>query len=42
MMEPNKEFYSIKMMREIREKLCEKYQKNPDILKNEMEAMRIK
>ena len=33
---------AVKMMREIREKLSEKYWKNPDILKKEMEEMRKK
>lgn len=33
---------SVKMMREIREKLSEKYWKHPDILKKEMEEIRKK
>jgi hypothetical protein len=33
---------AVKMMREIREKLSEKYWKNPDILKKEMEEIRKK
>jgi hypothetical protein len=33
---------AVKMMREVREKLSEKYWKHPDILKREMEAMRKK
>lgn len=33
---------SVKMMREIREKLSDKYWKHPDILKKEMEAIRKK
>lgn len=33
---------AVKMMREIREKLSEKYWKHPDILKKEMEEMRKK
>ena len=41
-METNKEFDAVKMMREIREKLSEKYWKHPDILKQEMEAIRKK
>ncbi|MEY4876301.1 MAG: hypothetical protein RL708_1450 [Bacteroidota bacterium] len=41
-METNKKFDAVKMMREIREKLSEKYWKHPDILKEEMEAIRIK
>ncbi|MCY7311849.1 MAG: hypothetical protein LH619_13820 [Chitinophagaceae bacterium] len=35
-------FDTIKMMREIREKLSEKYWKHPDILKKEMEEIRKK
>lgn len=35
-------FDAVKMMREIREKLSEKYWKHPDILKQEMEAIRQK
>ena len=35
-------FDAVKMMREIREKLSEKYWKHPDILKKEMEEMRKK
>lgn len=41
-MELNKNFDSVKMMREIREKLSEKYWKHPDILKQEMAAIRQK
>lgn len=41
-METYKEFDSVKMMRDIREKLSEKYWKQPDILKQEMEAIRQK
>lgn len=41
-METNKNFDAVKMMREIREKLSEKYWKHPDILKQEMEAIRQK
>ena len=33
---------AVKMMREIREKLSEKYWKQPDILKKEMEEIRRK
>jgi hypothetical protein len=33
---------AVKMMREIREKLSEKYWKHPDILKKEMEEVRKK
>ena len=33
---------AVKMMREIREKLSEKYWKRPDILKKEMEEIRKK
>lgn len=35
-------FDAVRMMREIREKLSEKYWKHPDILKKEMEAIRKK
>ena len=35
-------FDAVKMMREIREKLSEKYWKHPDILKKEMETIRKK
>ncbi len=35
-------FDAVKMMREIREKLSEKYWKHPDILKKEMEEIRKK
>jgi hypothetical protein len=41
-MKKNKDFDSVIMMREIREKLSEKYWKHPDILKKEMEAIRKK
>ena len=41
-MKTNKDFDSVEMMREIREKLSEKYWKHPDILKKEMEAIRKK
>lgn len=41
-MEADKKFDAVKMMREIREKLSEKYWKHPDILKQEMEAIRQK
>jgi hypothetical protein len=33
---------AVKMMREIRERLSEKYWKHPDILKKEMEEIRKK
>lgn len=33
---------AVKMMRDIREKLSEKYWNQPDILKNEMELIRKK
>ena len=33
---------AVQMMRDIREKLSEKYWKQPDILKKEMEAIRQK
>jgi len=38
----DKEFDAVKMMRDIREKLSEKYRKHPKILKEEMEAIRKK
>ena len=37
-----KKFDAVQMMRDIREKLSEKYWKHPDILKKEMEAIRQK
>ncbi len=41
-MNKNKTLDAVKMMREIREKLSEKYWENPDILKTEMQAIRKK
>ncbi len=41
-MEQNKTFDAVKMMREIREKLSEKYWKHPDVLKQEMQEIREK
>lgn len=41
-MEQNKTFDAVKTMREIREKLSEKYWKRPDILKQEMQKIREK
>jgi len=41
-MNKNKKFDAVQMMREIREKLSEKYWKRPDILKKEMEVIREK
>jgi hypothetical protein len=41
-METNKKTDAVKMMRDIREKLSERYWKHPDILKQEMEAVRKK
>lgn len=41
-MEQNKDFDAVKMMREIREKLSEKYWKHPEILKQEMQKIREK
>ena len=41
-METNKKFDTVKMMRDIREKLSERYWKHPDILKQEMEVIRQK
>ena len=41
-MEQNKKFDAVKMMREIREKLSEKYWKHPDILKKEMQEIKEK
>ena len=41
-MKPNKKFDTVKSMREIREKLSEKYWKHPEILRQEMDAVRKK
>lgn len=41
-MEKKKTFDAVKMMREIREKLSEKFWKHPDILKQEMQKIRDK
>lgn len=41
-MEKNKKFDAVQMMRDIREKLSEKYWKHPDILKKEMEEIQKK
>ncbi len=41
-MSNEKKFDAVKMMRDIREKLSEKYWKHPDILKKEMEQIRKK
>jgi hypothetical protein len=41
-MNQNKKFDAVKMMREIREKLSEKYWKHPEILKKEMQEIREK
>lgn len=41
-MEQNKTFDAVKMMREIREKLSEKYWKHPEVLKLEMQKIREK
>jgi len=41
-MEQNKTFDAVKMMREIREKLSEKYWKQPELLKQEMQKIREK
>ncbi len=41
-MNKNKKFDAVQMMRDIREKLSEKYWKHPDLLKKEMEAIREK
>ena len=38
----SKNFDAVQMMRDIREKLSERYWKHPDILKKEMEAIRQK
>jgi hypothetical protein len=42
MTQPIDGFDAVKAMREIREKLSEKYWKHPDILKKEMEEIRKK
>ena len=41
-MNKNKKFDAVKMMRDIREKLSEKYWKHPDILKKEKKAIKKK
>jgi hypothetical protein len=41
-MNKEKKFDAVQMMREIREKLSEKYWRHPDILKKEMESIRKK
>ena len=41
-MKKNKKFDAVQMMRDIREKLSEKYWKHPELLKKEMEAIRKK
>lgn len=41
-MKKNKTFDAVQSMRDIREKLSERYWKHPDILKREMEAIRQK
>lgn len=41
-MNQDKTFDAVQTMREIREKLSEKYWKHPDILKKEMQAIREK
>ena len=41
-METNKKTDAVKSMRDIREKLSERYWKHPEILKQEMEAIRLK
>lgn len=41
-MKTDKNFDAVKMMREIREKLSEKYWQHPDQLKKEMAAIRKK
>jgi DNA-binding transcriptional regulator YiaG len=41
-MKETKTFDAVKLMREIREKLGEKYFKNPEVLKKEMQAIREK
>lgn len=41
-MKKHKKFDAVQMMREIREKLGEKYWQNPNILKKEMESVRKK
>ena len=41
-MDNSKNFDAVQMMRDIREKLSERYWKHPDILKKEMKAIRQK
>jgi len=41
-MKTNKQYDAVKAIREIREKLSEKYWKHPDLLKQDMAAIRKK
>lgn len=41
-MKQHKKFDAVQMMREIREKLSEKYWQKPNVLKKEMETIRKK
>ncbi len=41
-MNKRKDFDAVKMMRDIREKLSEKYFNNPELLKEELEKIRNK
>ena len=41
-MEKNKEYDAVKEMRTVREELSERYWKNPELLKKEMEEMQKK
>jgi hypothetical protein len=41
-MNKNKKFDAVQTMRDIREKLSEKYWKHPDVLKKDMEVIRKK
>ncbi len=41
-MKKNKKFDAVQFMRDIREKLSERYWKHPDVLKKDMQAIREK
>lgn len=41
-MEKNKKFDAVQFMRNVREQLSEKYWKHPEVLKQDMEAIREK
>ncbi len=41
-MKTSKEFDAVQYMRNVREQLSEKYWKHPEVLKQDMEAIRVK